>query len=386
MKNINVFNKIISTLTKNSKYIIENCSENKLSKKLFIMDFIKIMIYYFLKGISSLRTLSIRLKNNNLGLKELPFETIRDGFNRFNYETFKDLFYQLLFDIRFINLPELELLGRLYIADSSLFNINVKADWSCYRTGVNKFKLHMVWDLNNMIFRNIKISKGKSSDLKELQSLIEKGITYISDRAYVSFDLFKCFTEKKSYFVIRGKNNLIYNVVKEKKYVLDSGTLVRDKIVTFINDKSGEEYRLVSFKSNGKIFNLITNRFDLYTKEIVLLYLLRWQIELFFNFIKNKIGGKHLLSHSINGLYIQFYLIAITQLLLVSFKHSCYLRNNDVKLFDIPIDISIEGFQKIFKKHMKIYYNISIYLLSYIRDVLSMNYTKKISLEVACMR
>jgi hypothetical protein len=77
----------------------------------------------------------------------------------------------------------------------------------------------------------------------------------------------------------------------------------------------------------GEVYLILTNRFDLKTHEIIMLYAYRWQIELFFRCIKRTFNAIHLWSHEQNGVEIQFYLYLIVYLLLLSFKQQCALQD-----------------------------------------------------------
>ena len=83
--------------------------------------------------------------------------------------------------------------------------------------------------------------------------------------------------------------------------------------------------RIVEFTSMGKSYILITNRLDLSTYEIIMLYAYRWQVELYFRFIKRTLGI-HLISYDPCGVQIQFYLYMIAYLLLLSFKQECEIQ------------------------------------------------------------
>lgn len=120
------------------------------------------------------------------------------------------------------------------------------------------------------------------------------------------------------------KDNLLYEVQE----VLSLATQelpncfrqVGDEWVIFKNDFHRSRVRLVQFKVAGSYFRLMTNRFDLSTLQIIILYAYRWQIELFFKYLKRTLNGLHLFNHSENGVGIQFYLLMTLCLLLLKFK------------------------------------------------------------------
>jgi len=101
---------------------------------------------------------------------------------------------------------------------------------------------------------------------------------------------------------------------------------VRDEIVIFSNDRNQSQVRLIQFEVAGSKFKIITNRFDISTLEIIILYAYRWQIELFFKYLKRTLNGLHLFNHSANGVGIQFYVLMTLAILLLKMKQQCQSR------------------------------------------------------------
>ena len=99
-----------------------------------------------------------------------------------------------------------------------------------------------------------------------------------------------------------------------------------DEVVVFSNDEQQNRLRMITFTIAGSYFRLVTNRFDASTLNIIILYAYRWQIELFFKFIKRTLKGLHLFNHSQNGVEIQFYLIMTLAVLLLRLKQACQAR------------------------------------------------------------
>jgi IS4 transposase len=345
--------------------------------------------YYYLYGVDSLRLLGTELKENKVCVKETAWTTIRDAFTRFKSSTFRELFINILYRFDFLKIPELRMLGKLCIIDGSKFNINIRADWAEYKSTKRGVKLHLLLNLNEMIIQNLEITKGIESEIKVLKEMIEAGITYIADRGYVSFDLFNHFYESNAYFVIRIRNNMCYQEeICEVSNISGFGK-VKHKLISFDNDTHKRTYCLVCFKYEGKHYQILTNRLDLTVEEIIFLYACRWQIELVFNYLKNTIKGSHLLNESINGLYIQFYMLAIIQLLLLKLKQeflNISFKDNDN---DLHVSFSIEELllnpiSSIGNK-FKNYWKIGIHFLKFLRNVLDKPLSLSIAKELAAM-
>ena len=115
--------------------------------------------------------------------------------------------------------------------------------------------------------------------------------------------------------------------------------------IVFKNDKNRNhnnekfEYRMVTFTAMGEPYCIVTNRFDLTTYDIIMLYAYRWQIELIFRFIKRTQNCIHLLSHDPNGIEIQFHLYMIAYLLLLAFKQKCVSLEEDTKCEAMDKDV-----------------------------------------------
>jgi hypothetical protein len=166
---------------------------------------------------------------------------------------------------------------------------------------------------------------GNFSEKKFLTLILKKGITYVCDRGYISFSMLNKICTASAYFVIRGKSNLQYAIESQLDVVVPDKFLkffsdISDAKIVFNNDKNAMIYRLINFTALGESYCLITNRFDLTTYQVIMLYAYRWQVELCFRFLKRTLKGIHLLTDDENGIQIQFYLYMIGYLILLSFK------------------------------------------------------------------
>ena len=285
------------------------------SEKLFFADFVKKLLFGYVYQASSLRNLSLELQTNrtcrDLGLHYTPFSTLKDGFSRFDSGHFKQLFERALEQVNLSTVKQLDEMGCLRVIDGSLFPTLVQMGWTNYRKAKNAFK-------------------GNSSEREFLASVLEKGCTYIADRGYFSFAIAAKVLQAGAFFVFRGKANVLYKVTE--KLFISAGTVpqcfsqVTDEVVVFSNDEQQNRLRVITFTIAGSYFRLVTNRFDISTLNVIILYAYRWQIELFFKFIKRTLKGLHLFNHSQNGVEIQFYLIMTLAVLLLRLKQACQAR------------------------------------------------------------
>ena len=122
---------------------------------------------------------------------------------------------------------------------------------------------------------------------------------------------------------------------------------VKDELIRFNSDPHQRVYRLIKFTVLDSEFQIITNRLELTTLEIIMLYAYRWQIELLFKFIKRFLRGIHLFNHSKNGVNIQFCLLMILSLIYMNTKQSCKTEITNVKKqenFQVPQSTNLDNF------------------------------------------
>lgn len=382
MKNITIFRKIINNLLDYCKDIIQNCKEDKMSRKFFLMDFIEALIFYYLNDIESLRLLETELEDNKLGITESKFSTMKDAFHRFDYRTFKHMFEVILESSYFLEIEEFKKLGKLCLVDGSIFNLSIRADWAEHRKNKRGIKLHLAWNLNQMVVESLEITDAKGNEREYLEQIIQKDITYIADRGYTSFDLYNTIVENNSHFIIRIKKNAKYNVVTYSEDKLESYGEVQDLLITFSNDPYKRCYRLIKFKVFGEVYYILTDRLDLTIEEIIMLFACRWQIELVFRYLKCTINGKHILNESKNGLYIQFYMIAIIELLKLSLKQQCLFLVGE-KMPSFRLSELLNNAVSNVGNELKNFWKISKHWLALLRKFLNCEFTFKIARKLA---
>jgi hypothetical protein len=225
-------------------------------------------------------------------------------------------------------IPELDALGRLYCVDGSVFPAIASMLWAEYTSQHQALRLHLCFELNRMIPAHFLVDTGKSNEKQALLHMLEAGVTYIADRGYLSFSLVAAIVVAQAFFIVRAKSNLVYRRVKRLPVDLPITVQhifhhVTDQRVRLTNARGHPVYRLVSFCVGREPYLILTNRLDLTTFQVILLYAYRWQVELLFRFLKRTLNGLHLLSHSKEGVTIHFYTLLITALLELRLKQQC---------------------------------------------------------------
>ena len=328
------FDELADPIMTKAKQIEE--SREKHHKETFtFLSFVRLLIYYFCGKVNSGRKLitSIESEDQNLNLEPVPRSTFFYAFSRFPAEWFRSLFVAMLSQISWKSIPELDLLGQLYVCDGSIFPLPINIEWAEYKSNSRALKLHLCFNLNKMIPVDIYLDTANSSERDALRGMLQKGITYIADRGYVCFTLLADIAAAQAFFVIRMYCNLSYTVTEPLVVNLPSTVkhifeLVTDQKIK-LNGAEGENvYRLVTFWVGDEKYLILTNRFDLTTFQIILLYAYRWQVELIFRFLKRSMNGLHILSTSQNGSQIHFYMLLCTALLQLHLKQKCLEQNN----------------------------------------------------------
>lgn len=299
----------------------------------------KLSLYYFMVSLidavmnktQSIRLLITEIKTNP-DLKKLGFvlaspSMYSEAFSRYKPEVFQRIFAKLIEIIEIKDLPEIRTLGRFILLDGSLFPAFKNMEWAKYTSTCQALKMHLAYELNRMIPVQFISSEANDSERKVFMELLEAGVTSITDRGYLSFDIFQRVTEKQAFFITRIRYNmrasiqtvLEVNIPESWNFYLSE---VTDALVIFSGDKSKVTYRLVCFYVFGEWYRMTTNRLDLKTSEIIILYAYRWQVELFFRCIKRTLDALHLWNHEPNGVKIQFYIYLIVYVLLIYFKQT----------------------------------------------------------------
>jgi hypothetical protein len=219
---------------------------------------------------------------------------------------------------------EVELAQTVYALDSTTIDLCLNLfPWARFRSTKGAVKLHTLLDLRGPIPTMIAISDGKQADVRVLDELIpEPGAFYVMDRGYLDFERLYRFVLTAAFFVTRTKTGVKLNRLESRP--VDSSTGVRsDHIVWLVHLKSVRHYpdrlRRVSYRSpkDGKILIFLTNNFELPAERIAQLYQCRWQVELFFKWIKQNLRIKHFFGTSNNAVKTQVW-IAISVYALVA--------------------------------------------------------------------
>jgi hypothetical protein len=207
----------------------------------------------------------------------------------------------------------------VYAFDSSTIDLCLSVFWwAKFRKAKGGIKLHTLFDITTQIPAFIHITEAKVNDVNAMDLIpYESDSYYIFDRGYVDFTRLHKITNHSAYFVIRAKSNLKFNRMYSNK--VDKTTGVQcDQVGKlsgfYVSKQYPDKLRRVKFydEETKRIFVFLTNNFELSAVHIALLYKNRWQVELFFKWIKQHLKIKCFWGTSENAVRIQIYTAIIS--------------------------------------------------------------------------
>ncbi len=244
----------------------------------------------------------------------------------------------------------LELDQTVYAFDSTTIDLCLALfPWAHFRRNKAAVKLHTLIDLRGNIPCFIRISSGKMSDVKALDHLpLDAGSFYVMDRGYIDYARLYRFQTSMAYFVTRAKKNLQFRRVANRP--VDKSTGLRcDQDIRLTGAKSAEEYpqylRRIKYvdPKTGKRLVFLTNHFVLDALTIAKLYKRRWQVELFFKWIKQHLRIKSFFGTSENAVKTQVWIAISIYVLVAIVKKELKLKQSMHAILQI---LSLNLFEK----------------------------------------
>ncbi len=243
-----------------------------------------------------------------------------------------------------------ELDAAAYAFDSTTIDLCLSLfPWARFRRHKGAVKLHTLVDLRGNIPCFIHISHGKMHDVTALDHLVlEPGAFYIMDRGYIDFARLYAFTQQMAFFIVRGKRNLDYG--RQAYRSVDKSTGLRsDQKIILKGPKTSQEYpvplRRITYvdAESGRRFTFLTNNLQLPALTIAKLYKCRWQVELFFKWIKQHLRIKAFYGTSQNAVKTQVWIAISVYVLVAIVKKELRLERS---LYEILQILSVVLFEK----------------------------------------
>jgi hypothetical protein len=244
----------------------------------------------------------------------------------------------------------IDLDNTVYALDSTTIDLCLSVfPWAKFRKNKVAVKMHAVIDLRGNIPVFIDITDGKVHDVNTLDLIdFEPDAFYVMDKAYVDFERLYDIEICKAFFTIRGKDNLKFKRINSTKVDKSTG-LKCDQIIKLTGVKTSKRYpkklrRIKYWDAENKLLLVfLTNNFIVDALEICMLYKMRWQIELFFKWIKQHLRIKTLWGYSPNAVKTQIWIAICTYLLIALVKKQL---KSDLSLYEITQILGVSVFDK----------------------------------------
>lgn len=319
----------------------------------------RVMAFAQLTYRESLRDIEVSLsaqasKLYHMGFREpVRRSTLADANESRDWRIYADFAARLIIQARALYASEnlgLELSNTMYALDSTTIDLCLSVfPWAHFRTTKAAVKMHTLLDLRGSIPSFIHVSDGKLHDVHALDLLTpEAGAIYVMDRGYVDFARLHRLHLAGAFFVTRAKSNLKAHRVYSAPTDRDTGILC-DQTIALEGFYSKQDYptylRRVRFKDpeTGKTLVFLTNQMSLPAATICALYKSRWQVELFFKWIKQHLRIKQFFGTSENAVKTQIW-IAVSVYVLVAIVRKKL--NIDASLYTLLQVLSLTLFEK----------------------------------------
>lgn len=283
----------------------------------------------------------------HLGIKKnISRTTFAKANEQRNWQIYRDLFIKIIEKLP--HWKQMQTKDLVKILDSSPIRLNlINHPWAEKTQRIEGIKLHLIYDLTNTIPTYFEFTGARTNDIEIGKKInIDKGCTYVFDKGYMNFNWWNQIDEQGAYFVTRLKKNNA--IIEESKMQIHneqiSSQLIRFKPSHHWKSRSCTKlFKRVIVQREGKTpLILVTNDINRSSEDIAELYKQRWQIELFFKWIKQNLKIKKFLGTSENAVKTQICIALISYVLL-------YLMN---ELKEICSEISTKNLLKIIGNNM----------------------------------
>ena len=245
----------------------------------------------------------------------------------------------------------IEIENTVYALDSTTIDLCLSMfPWAQFRQTKAAVKIHTQLDLRGNIPSVLAISDGKMHDVNALDLLtVEPGAFYVFDRGYIDFSRLYRLAQPCAYFVTRSKSNMMFNRVYSHEVDKKLGTLC-DQTIHLSGVSTSKDYpdmlRRVKYhdEESNRSFVFITNNFVIPPLTVAQLYKSRWQVELFFKWIKQHLRIKAFYGTSVNAVKTQTWIALCTYLLVAIMKKRLRLQSS---LYTILQILSVSLFEKL---------------------------------------
>ena len=314
-----------------------------------------------LTSLNSLRDICTCLKAHkkklyHLGIKQnVNQSTLSRANERRDWRIFADFGEYLIKTVRPLyantSIPNVDVENDVFALDSTTISLSIKLfSWARGKYSRGAIKVHTMLDLRGSIPTFIFITDGKYNDGNILDEIIPlPNAIYLMDRAYIDFIALYRMHTAGAYFITRSKATLDYLVAGWDMNTDANAGILSDQTIKLKGPKSKrlypEKLRMVEYYDDEKdmVFVFITNNFEVSALEIAHLYRNRWQIEVFFKWIKQNLTIKTLWGHSENAVNVHIWVAICTYLIIAYVKTQL---QSKLSIYEIMQILGISSFDK----------------------------------------
>ena len=335
---ITILSQLLSFLPKKAfNRLVGQHDGDRYVKKLTAWNQFVLLLYAQASSKDSLREIETGINTHensfyHLGINSAARSSLSYANNRRDYEIFEKLFYILFKQFKgVVTEGTFKFNNPLYIIDSTTVSLCLSLfNWAKYSRTKGAIKLHTILDSTTMVPEIINITVGKTNDISAAKQIdlswLKAGSIIVFDRGYIDYKWWSEFDQKNITFVSRTKKNQHIHVVgQHNSGMLEKGILADEKVMFGSFDafpKYEKDLRRIRYfdEKTQKEYEFLTNNFELRAKQIADIYKDRWQIELFFKWIKQNLKIKTFLGTSRNAVMTQIWVAMVYYLFLSYLK------------------------------------------------------------------
>ena len=345
-----VFAQLVAFLDRNHfNYLARKYSGDRYVKHFTCWNQLLALMFGQLSNRESLRDLVVALEAHqskcyHLGFGRNPIAktTFATANQNRDYRIFEEFAFYMMDLARSRRAMEIfKLKGNVYAFDSTTIPLCLSVFWwAKFRKKKGGVKAHVLYDLESQVPAFFHVTTASVHDSKVMKEIpYESGSYYVFDRGYNAFKELYRIHLHESFFIVRAKKNLQYRCIKWRRRLprnvtTDSEILLTDNASTI---KYSEKLRLVKYydEEQSREFSFLTNAFHLSSLEVANLYKNRWQIELFFKWLKQHLKIKKFWGRTENAVRIQISAAIIAYCLVAIVQHDMQLKRSTYEVLQI---------------------------------------------------
>ena len=334
-----VFAQVVEFLNEDKfRRIVAKYDGNRYIKSYSVWNQLLTLIFGQLSRSPSLRDCVIALQAHHdklyhLGIgKNVTRSNLSKANEQRNYRIFEDFAYYMIAEARNKRADRtFGFDGHIYAFDSTTIDLCLSLfEWAKFRRKKGGIKVHTLFDVEAGIPTFACITEARVNDINAMDEIpYETGSYYIFDRGYNDYSRLYAINKLGATFIVRAKKNALYKRLSWKRRL--EHNVLSDSGIRFAGYYKKDDYpeplRLIKYwdEENQREFTFLTNNFDLTALQVAELYHQRWQIELFFKWLKQHLKIKHFYGTSLNAVKIQVYVAIITFCLVAIVQHDMKL-------------------------------------------------------------